>query len=165
MITKVWRHKDKSDIFLFNFFECTQEYVEKNYNLIAETEDELPDWFDNFNINGQLYDTHAKTSYKDTDYKIKNVFASPYWVKTLKEIKQNPQIENLNNAICPVCGYVDYDCWENECPDENYRCPRCKSSLLLEHRFEYGYSQEDTRFYQRTTFKKIHRPKKILKLK
>lgn len=165
MITKVWRHKDKSDIFLFNSFECTQEYVEKNYSLIAETEGELSDWFDNLNINGQLYDTHAKTSYKDTDYKIKNVFVSPYWVKTLKEIKQKPQIENLNNAICPVCGYVDYDCWENKCPDENYRCPRCKSSLLLEHRFEYGYNQEDALFYSRTTFKKIHRPKKILKLK
>lgn len=102
-----------------------------------------------------------KTSYKDTDRKILNVFASPYWLKPLKEIKQKPQIENRNNAICPACGYVDYHCWVNECPDENYRCPQCKTHLLLEHRFEYGYSESDARFYQRTTFKKLHHPPKI----
>lgn len=160
MITKIWQHKQKVDFFLCNT-DCTQEYVENNYNLIAKTEDELPDWFNNFSINGQLYDVHLKTSYKDTDYKIRNVFTSPYRLKSLKEIKQNPQIENRNNAICPACGYVDYNCRENECPDENYRCPQCKSHLLLEHRFEYGYSESDARFYQRTTFKKLHHPQKI----
>lgn len=160
MATKIWQHKQQVDCFLFNT-ECTQEYVENNYNLIAETEDELLDWFNNFSINGQLYDTHARTSYKDTGHKIINVFVSPYWVKTLKEIKQNPQIENINNAICPACGYVDYHCWENKCPVENYRCPQCKSHLLLEHRCEQGYSESDTCFYQRTTFKKLHHPPKV----
>lgn len=77
MITKIWQHKQEIDLFLHNG-ECTQEYVENNYNLIAQTEDELPDWFNNFSINGQLYDVHSKIRYKDTDYKIQNVFASPY---------------------------------------------------------------------------------------
>lgn len=160
MITKIWQYKKEIDLFLYKG-ECTQKYVENNYNLIAQTEDELPNWFNNFSINRQLYDVHSKTSYKDTDHKILNVFASPYWLKPLKEIKQNPQIENRNNAICPACGYVDYHCWENKCPDENYRCPQCKSHLLLEHRVEYGYSESDALFYQRTTFKKLHHPPKI----
>lgn len=161
MRTKIWLHKAKPDIFLFNTTNCTQEYVESNYDLIAETEDKPVNWFDNFSIGGQLYDTHAITSYKDTNHNIKNVFASPYRIKTLKEIKQNPQIENLNNAICPACGYVDYHCWENQCPDKNYKCPQCKSTLLLEHRFEYGYDELDNCMYQRTTFKKLHYPSKI----
>ncbi len=156
---KIWLFK-KPELFLFNNADCTQKYVEENYTLVASTNTNLKDWFQNFNLNGQLYDTHAITSYKDTNHEIKNIFAAPYSIKSLKEVKEKPQIENINNAICPVCGYVDYYSWENECPDENYKCPQCKSSLLLEHRSERDYDDSVT-LYQRTTFKKIHYPKKI----
>jgi predicted Zn-ribbon and HTH transcriptional regulator len=156
---KIWLFK-QPETFLFNSIECTQKYVEEHYTLVASTNTDLKDWFQNFNINGQLYDTHAKTSYKDTNHEVKNIFASPYSIKSLKEVKEKPQIENMNNAICPVCGYVDYYSWEIDCPDENYKCPHCKSSLLLEHKFDYDYDGSAT-LYQRTTFKKIHHPKKI----
>ena len=156
---KIWLYQETPDLQLFNC-ECTQKYVEDKYRLIATTNTDLKDWFKNFELDGQLYDTHAKTSYKDTNHEIKNIFAEPYEIKCLKEIKRNPQIENMNNAICPVCGYVDYHCWENQCPDENYKCPRCKSSLLLEHKYEKDYDDCLTMF-QRTTYKKIHYPQRI----
>ena len=159
-MVKIWLWKKNIDMILFHSDTCTQKYVEENYQLIAETDTDLENWFQNFNLNGRLYDVHAKTSYKDTDYKVQNIFALPYTVRTLKDIKQNPQIENINNAICPACGYVDYDCWENDCPDENYRCPQCKSHLLLEHRFEQHFDGY-TVLYQRTTFKNLHHPPKI----
>ncbi len=169
MKIKVWlyQNRTKDTLFLCNYQECTQEYIEKNYSLICETEANVDrDWlnshiWNNFSYNGQLYNVREIHSYKDTNNRVKNIFAAPYKIKSLKEIKQNPQIENINNAICPVCGYVDYHCWENNCPDENYRCPQCKSSLLLEHRFEGNYDNYST-FYQRTTLKKIHRPKKLI---
>jgi len=158
-MNKIWKYKDV-DLFLCNT-ACTQKYVENNYELIAETEDEPKEgWFNNFCLNGKLYDVHQTGSYKDTDRKIKNVFANEYTIKPLKDIKEKPQIENINNALCPVCGYVDYYCWENRCPDENYKCPQCKSSLLLEHRFDGDYDG-DMIFYQRTTFKKLHQPERI----
>ena len=169
MKIKVWQHKEnesKDILFLCNYQDCTQEYIEKNYNLICETETTIDNnkinslIFNNFSYNGKLYYVHQIHSYKDTEHKIKNVFVSPYQIKSLKEIKQKPQIENINNAICPICGYVDYDCWENDCPDENYRCPQCKSNLLLEHRIEGHYDTYAT-LYQRTTFKKLHRPKEL----
>lgn len=166
MLIKIWNYDPykKESMFLFNT-DCTQQFVEDNYYLIAETDEDREDWFKNLSVNGQLYDVHCVTSYKDTNRQVKNVFVTPYWIKSLKEIKENPIIENLNNAICPVCGYVDRDCWENRCPDEHYYCPQCKSNLLLEHRFEFGYTEYDNFMYQRTTFKKLHRPKKIKVLK
>lgn len=168
MIIKIWKHqyRTKDILFLCNYQDCTQKYIEDNYKLIGQLERNVDsNWlnnkvWNNFSYKGCLYDVHEIHSYKDTDYKIKNIFVTPYTIKPLKEIKQNPQIENINNAICPVCNYVDYDCWENDCPDENYKCPQCKSNLLLEHRFEGNYEGNGI-LYQRTTYKKIHRPKKI----
>lgn len=158
---KIWLTEEnfRLDLTLFNP-NTSQDEIQSNFLLLTEVEQGLKDWFKNFSYQGQLYCTRAITNYKDTDYKIKNVFVYPYYVKSMKEIKENPQIENLNNAICPACGYVDYYCWENQCPDENYSCPRCKAKLLLEHRFEYDYDGYGL-MYQRTTFKSLPRIQKL----
>lgn len=164
-MAKIWMFPDDVDkrMYLFRNNECTQEWVRKNCYYFGETEEVSDDfdWFKNFKWNDQCYDVHAVMHYKDTDHKIKNIFVTPYDMKSLKEIKANPQIENRNNAICPVCGYVDYHCWENDCPDEDYECPQCKSNLLLEQRFEEHYDCDYKWFFQRTTFKKLHRPRKV----
>ena len=162
-MTKIWLFPDDMDkrLFLFNNLECTQEWLKNNCYYLGDTEDIEYDWFRNFKWDDQYYDVHAVTSYKDTNHMVKNVFVTPYVIKSLEEIKKNPQIENRNNAICPVCGYVDYHCWENDCPDEDYECPQCKSNLLLEQRFEEHYDSDYAWFFQRTTFKKLHRPKQI----
>ena len=154
---KIWLFK-KFDMQIFYTEKCTQKYVEENYSLIAVTDTELEDWFNNFKLNGQFYDTHARTAYKDTGYKTINIFAAPYRTKPLKELKQNPQIENMNNPICPVCGYVDYYGWES--PEGDYKCPQCKSLLNLEHRYEMNFDGYGCS-YHRTIFKKLHYPKKI----
>lgn len=157
---KIWvvDENDRLDMELFNP-NNSQKIVEDKYFLLTEVEKGFDNWFKNFSYQGHLYNTRAITSYVNTKH-IKNVLVSRYEIKSRSKIKENPQIENLNNAICPVCGYVDYYCWENQCPDENYSCPRCQAKLLLEHKFDVGYDG-DGLMWQRTTFKSLPRIQKL----
>ena len=152
---EIWLHKFVSFMEEHEALK-TQESMANYYTYIGGTNTMLKDWLENFEYDGVLYDTHMCKYNGDED--VFNVFATPYKLKN--EIKEE-QIERMNNAECPVCGYIDYNCWENQCPDEDYRCPQCKSNLLLEHRFDLRYREEDSILWQRTTLKKIHKPKKI----
>jgi len=143
----------KTHIYTYNriIFENEErkKYVQDENNLIAVYNKELST--DNIKIGNQCYCWCSLSYDKDKKY----FFVEPY------EINKNPErvLENQTNAYCPVCGYVDYDSWED--PDGDYKCPQCKSQFTLDTRYETQYGDEYTRYYKRLTLKKVYNPKKL----
>lgn len=128
--------------------KCTEEYIAEHYDYIGETDQELET--ENININGQLYRWCA------SNLKCNAMFYQPYSLED--KTQWNKEIENINNAICPVCGNVDYDAWEE--PDGEYICPQCHSTLDLRHKTEIHYDASMT-FWYKTKLIKRFVPKKI----
>ena len=85
------------------------------------------------------------------------MFYEPYYLND--KDKWNKEIENQNNPICPVCGYVDYDGWE--CPSGEYKCPRCHSTLELSKRYNIDYDNIEE-FWYKTKLIKRFIPKKVI---
>lgn len=71
-------------------------------------------------------------------------------------------VENLNNPICPICGYVDYDGWEN--PSGEYVCPQCKSILNLDRKLSIYNDEIESARYITSAIKRIE-PKKLENVK
>lgn len=67
-------------------------------------------------------------------------------------------VENYNNPICPVCGYVDYNGWEHDSGE--YDCPQCKAKLELSKRGEWCDGEISSLTYI-TNVVKVVRPKKL----
>lgn len=150
---KLYRYKliHDEDSVIHGLFtpRCTEEYIKNHYWYIGETAKELPT--ENISVNGQLYRWCA------SNRKCNAMFYEPYYLND--KDKWNKEIENQNNPICPVCGYVDYDGWE--CPSGEYKCPRCHSTLELSKRYNIDYDNIEE-FWYKTKLVKRFIPKKVI---
>lgn len=141
-------HDEESIIHGLFTQNCTEEYIAEHYDYIGETDQELET--ENINIEGQLYRWCA------SNLECNSMFYEPYSLQD--KAQWNKEIANINNAICPVCGKVDYGAWE--CPDGEYICPQCHSTLDLQHKTEIDYDGQMT-FWYKTKLIKRFVPKKI----
>lgn len=104
-------------------------------NLLAETKDNHYKWGSLIQINGQIYSACCGLSIKEKENEYKWVEVEPLETYNIEK----GDIEDAENntwqtekLTCPVCGYVDEDSWEIGDGDDNYKCPRCGSSLSVE---------------------------------
>ena len=107
----------------------------------------------NYNIYGQYYHVHYAPKIGEHRY----MFVTPY------VLNDNPEMEteNRNNAVCPVCGKVDYDSWEWSSGKE-WTCGLCGSHFILYHKYITEYDG-DMEMYTKLVLQKINKPKRLRK--
>ena len=130
--------------------EDIKEYI-KEGNCIAIYSGRLS--LDNYNIFGNYY--HGRLVYKfDDDF---YMFVAPYFINDEPEM----ETENRNNAVCPVCGKVDYESWEWPSGKE-WTCGLCGSQFILYHKYITEYDG-DMEMYTKLVLQKINKPKRLRK--
>ena len=118
-----YKTRQRRGIFDDNFWETCK--------LIAET-DKTVTFGDLLKINGKYYHACVGT--------LKEPNSREYDKLAVEEIKYNPKnTESVNDdAIkCPVCGHIDFDCYEAR---YGYTCPCCHTELDVEADYSVTYT-------------------------
>ena len=108
---------------------------------------------ENIQIGNTYYTWHIGQSVKAKKDK-----SGYFWVTPYTYNEEVEETENGYNAICPFCGYVDYDSWE--CPEGEYSCPECHSISELDRQVTIGYEDDYDCTVRLTPIKKVP-PKKL----
>lgn len=90
---------------------------------------------DNIRIEDTYYTWHVGQRLKDKETK-----SGYFWVSPYKYKEDIEETENGYNAVCPFCGYVDYNSWEESVGE--YCCPECKSISELQRDITITSSDE-----------------------
>ena len=148
-MNKTYIYLKPHDRILF-YREQIKEYINES-NPIVVYSGQL--FLDNYNIGGSYFHGCHICTFDNNRY----LFVVPYFIDDEPEV----ETENRNNAVCPVCGKVDYESWEYR-SGQKYACGLCGSQFILYHKYITEYDG-DMEMYTKLVLQKINKPKRLRK--
>lgn len=148
-MTRTYIYLKPHDRILF-YREQIKEYIDES-NPIAIYSGQL--FLDNYNIGGSYFHGCCIYTFDNNRY----LFVIPYFIDDDPET----ETENRNNAVCPVCGKVDYESWEWP-SGQKYICGLCGSQFILYHKYITEYDG-DMEMHTKLVLEKINKPKRLRK--
>ena len=148
-MTKTYIYLKPHDRILF-YREQIKEYINESSPIAVYNGQLL---LDNYNIDGSYFHGCLICTFDNNRY----LFVVPYFIDDEPEV----ETENRNNAVCPVCGKVDYESWEYR-SGQKYACGLCGSQFILYHKYITEYDG-DMEMYTKLVLQKINKPKRLRK--
>ncbi|AMJ40682.1 TFIIB-type zinc ribbon-containing protein [Anaerotignum propionicum] len=106
------------------------DYMNVEQNPYLGTIDFAPDLYEVFKLNGKYYSLGIVAANKE--------YGAANELRRFNVEKEKSYHEN--DITCPICGYVDYDSWEEDDENEEYQCGRCGAILEVTRNVQVTYS-------------------------